>query len=141
MTFTWNYVGAEEGDFFQLRVADSEAAVVDQGVTTVAGRPRHTVKAAAGDAGLRAGRRVTQVGGRRRRARRSAARPPADRHPTHQGGTDTWEPPSSSAARSSPRAEDRPLTIGRVADVEIDDNPYLHRVFLQLHREHELWWL
>ena len=38
-------------------------------------------------------------------------------------------------------AEDRPLTIGRVADVEIDDNPYLHRVFLQLHREHELWWL
>ena len=24
-------------------------------------------------------------------------------------------------------AEDRPLTIGRVADVEIDDNPYLHR--------------
>ena len=38
-------------------------------------------------------------------------------------------------------ADDRPLTIGRVADVEIDDNPYLHRVFLQLHREHELWWL
>ena len=38
-------------------------------------------------------------------------------------------------------AADRPLTIGRVADVEIDDNPYLHRVFLQLHREHELWWL
>ena len=37
--------------------------------------------------------------------------------------------------------EDRPLTIGRVADVEIDDNPYLHRVFLQIHREHELWWL
>jgi hypothetical protein len=49
VTFTWNYVGAEEGDFFQLRVADNEAAVVDQGVTTVAGRPRHTVKAAAGD--------------------------------------------------------------------------------------------
>ena len=38
-------------------------------------------------------------------------------------------------------AQDRPLTIGRVADVEIDYNPYLHRVFLQLHREHELWWL
>ncbi|MGL4175658.1 MAG: hypothetical protein ACRCSN_06225 [Dermatophilaceae bacterium] len=37
--------------------------------------------------------------------------------------------------------EDRPLTIGRVADVEVDDNPYLHRVFLQVHREHELWWL
>ncbi len=36
---------------------------------------------------------------------------------------------------------DAPLTIGRVADVEIDDNPYLHRVFLQVHREHDLWWL
>lgn len=36
---------------------------------------------------------------------------------------------------------DRPLTIGRVADVEIDDNPYLHRVFLQVHHEHGLWWL
>ena len=35
--------------------------------------------------------------------------------------------------------DDAPLTIGRVADVEIDDNPYLHRVFLQVHREHELW--
>ena len=38
-------------------------------------------------------------------------------------------------------SEDTPLTIGRVADVEIDDNPYLHRVFLQVHREHDLWWL
>ena len=38
-------------------------------------------------------------------------------------------------------SEDVPLTIGRVADVEIDDNPYLHRVFLQVHREHDLWWL
>jgi len=49
VTFTWNYVGAEEGDFYQLRVADSEAAVVDQDVTTVQGRPRYTVKATAGD--------------------------------------------------------------------------------------------
>ncbi|WP_392543719.1 hypothetical protein [Oryzobacter telluris] len=40
-----------------------------------------------------------------------------------------------------PAQESAPLTIGRVADVEIDDNPYLHRVFLQLHREHDLWWL
>ena len=38
-------------------------------------------------------------------------------------------------------SETAPLTIGRVADVEIDDNPYLHRVFLQVHREHDLWWL
>ncbi|EAP97986.1 hypothetical protein JNB_13518 [Janibacter sp. HTCC2649] len=37
--------------------------------------------------------------------------------------------------------DDAPLTIGRVADVEIDDNPYLHRIFLQVHREHDLWWL
>ncbi|WP_353951842.1 hypothetical protein V6K52_19810 [Knoellia sp. S7-12] len=37
--------------------------------------------------------------------------------------------------------DDAPLTIGRVADIEIDDNPYLHRVFLQVHREHGLWWL
>jgi hypothetical protein len=37
--------------------------------------------------------------------------------------------------------EDRPLTIGRDADVAIDDNPYLHRVFLQVHRENDLWWL
>jgi serine/threonine protein kinase len=48
VTFTWNYVGVEEGDFFRMRVADSEAAVVDQRVTTVQGRPRHTVKARSG---------------------------------------------------------------------------------------------
>ena len=49
VTFTWNYVGAEEGDFFQLRVADSEAAVVDQRVTRVNGRPQHSVKAGGGE--------------------------------------------------------------------------------------------
>jgi serine/threonine protein kinase len=49
VTFTWNYVGAEEGDFFQLRVADSEAAVVGKGVTIVQGRPRRTVEARAGE--------------------------------------------------------------------------------------------
>ena len=38
-------------------------------------------------------------------------------------------------------AKGTPLTIGRTGDVEIDDNPYLHRVFLQVHREHDLWWL
>ena len=37
--------------------------------------------------------------------------------------------------------EEQPLTIGRDADLDIDDNPYLHRVFLQIHREHDLWWL
>ena len=49
VTFTWNYVGVEDDDFFQLRVADSEAAVVDQDVTTVQGKPEHTVRAGAGE--------------------------------------------------------------------------------------------
>jgi hypothetical protein len=49
VTFTWNYVGAEEGDFFQLRVADSEAAVVEEKVTNLQGRPRQTVKAKSGE--------------------------------------------------------------------------------------------
>ena len=35
----------------------------------------------------------------------------------------------------------RPLTIGRTGDVEIDDNPYLHRNFLQVVEEGGLWWL
>ena len=45
MTFTWNYVGVEEGDFFQLRVADEEAAVADATVLPVTGAAKHTVKA------------------------------------------------------------------------------------------------
>lgn len=36
---------------------------------------------------------------------------------------------------------DRPLTIGRSGDVEIDDNPYLHRTFLQVAEDGGLWWL
>ncbi|MEO5608454.1 MAG: serine/threonine-protein kinase [Ornithinibacter sp.] len=48
VTFTWNYAGTEEEDFFQIRVADSEAAVVDADVVTVKGDARHTVKAPAG---------------------------------------------------------------------------------------------
>jgi hypothetical protein len=36
---------------------------------------------------------------------------------------------------------ERPLTIGREGDVVIDDNPYLHRVFLQIVNESGLWWL
>jgi hypothetical protein len=35
----------------------------------------------------------------------------------------------------------RPLTIGRSGDVEIDDNPYLHRAFLEVLEEGGLWWL
>lgn len=34
-----------------------------------------------------------------------------------------------------------PLTIGRTGDIEIDDNPYLHRTFLQVVEEGGLWWL
>lgn len=35
----------------------------------------------------------------------------------------------------------RQLTIGRTGDVEIDDNPYLHRSFLVVREEAGLWWL
>jgi hypothetical protein len=35
----------------------------------------------------------------------------------------------------------RQLTIGRCGDVEIDDNPYLHRNFLVVLEEGGLWWL
>jgi hypothetical protein len=33
------------------------------------------------------------------------------------------------------------LTIGRDADLSVDDNPYLHRVFLTITEEFGLWWL
>lgn len=36
---------------------------------------------------------------------------------------------------------DRPFGIGREADLVIDENPYLHRVFLTLRAEFGLWWL
>lgn len=35
----------------------------------------------------------------------------------------------------------RDFTIGREGDLEIDDNPYLHRRFLMLAEEHGLWWI
>jgi len=35
----------------------------------------------------------------------------------------------------------RQLTIGRSGDVEIDDNPFLHRRFLAVLEEGRLWWL
>ena len=34
-----------------------------------------------------------------------------------------------------------PFTIGREADLSIDDNPYLHRHFLSIFHEFGLWWL
>ncbi|MFT4125476.1 MAG: FHA domain-containing protein [Gordonia sp. (in: high G+C Gram-positive bacteria)] len=33
------------------------------------------------------------------------------------------------------------FTIGREADLSVDDNPYLHRRFLVVHNENGLWWL
>ena len=38
-------------------------------------------------------------------------------------------------------ATGRQLTIGRCGDVEIDDNPYLHRTFLVILEQGGLWWL
>jgi hypothetical protein len=35
----------------------------------------------------------------------------------------------------------RQLTIGRCGDVEIDDNPFLHRTFLVILEQAGLWWL
>jgi hypothetical protein len=35
----------------------------------------------------------------------------------------------------------RQLTIGRCGDVEIDDNPFLHRIFLVVLEQGGLWWL
>jgi hypothetical protein len=40
-----------------------------------------------------------------------------------------------------PAVSGRQLTIGRRGDVEIDDNPYLHRSFLVVFEEGGLWWL
>ena len=37
--------------------------------------------------------------------------------------------------------KDGALTIGREGDVEIDDNPFLHRHFLQVTHEGGWWWL
>ncbi len=40
-----------------------------------------------------------------------------------------------------PLDHERPLVVGREGDVIVDDNPYLHRRFLEI-REHDgLWWL
>jgi hypothetical protein len=40
-----------------------------------------------------------------------------------------------------PLVAGRQLTIGRCGDVEIDDNPYLHRSFLVILEQGGLWWL
>ncbi|MBM6401275.1 serine/threonine-protein kinase [Phycicoccus sonneratiae] len=48
VTFSWNYVGAEEGDFFRLRLAGSEGDVAGAEVVTVTDGARRTVKAGSG---------------------------------------------------------------------------------------------
>ena len=36
---------------------------------------------------------------------------------------------------------ERSFIVGRERDLDIDDNPYLHRHFLELQHRHGLWWL
>lgn len=40
-----------------------------------------------------------------------------------------------------PDPEGPPFEVGRDGDLEIDDNPYLHRRFLQFRHEGGIWWL
>lgn len=40
-----------------------------------------------------------------------------------------------------PVAPGQPLVIGRGGRLDIDDNPYLHRAFLQVSDQDSLWWL
>lgn len=40
-----------------------------------------------------------------------------------------------------PVTDDQVFTIGREGDLEIDDNPYLHRRFLTIARYDNMWWL
>lgn len=37
--------------------------------------------------------------------------------------------------------DDAAFDIGREGDLEVDDNPYLHRKFLQIARHNGIWWL
>ncbi|MDN6178813.1 MAG: hypothetical protein L0J08_09755, partial [Micrococcaceae bacterium] len=40
-----------------------------------------------------------------------------------------------------PVADDQVFTIGREGDLEVDDNPYLHRRFLTVACYDNIWWL
>ena len=40
-----------------------------------------------------------------------------------------------------PVAEDQVFSIGREGDLEIDDNPYLHRRFMEVQEQGGIWWL
>lgn len=43
VAFTWEYAGVRKGDFYRMRIADSEAGVQQAKVTTVRKTPSHTV--------------------------------------------------------------------------------------------------
>ncbi|MBI5161152.1 MAG: hypothetical protein HY996_07035 [Micrococcales bacterium] len=59
------------------------------------------------------------------------------------------DPGGASVAPTAPRVEfcgewfdlDGDFTVGREGDLVIDDNPYLHRVFLRVYEDFGLWWL
>jgi hypothetical protein len=63
----------------------------------------------------------------------------------------TAPPPATQAPRSDASVEfcgewftlahDKPFEIGREADLDIDDNQYLHRRFLQISNVDGMWWL
>ena len=138
MTFTWNYVGVEDDDFFQLRVADSEAAVVDADVTTVQGKPEHTARAGAGElvrAQVAVSRRSGLTSPRSAIRCQIAGRPAS----TAKGGT------SHGSHRRVPRRG-----VQRERDRAADDRAGRRRRdrrqpvpapgVPRLHREHELWW-
>lgn len=40
-----------------------------------------------------------------------------------------------------PLRPEQPIVLGREGDIVVDDNPYLHRRFLQVSQEDGLWWL
>ncbi len=40
-----------------------------------------------------------------------------------------------------PRYRGQELTVGRTGDLEIDDNPYLHRDFLRFSHQEPMWWV
>ena len=48
---------------------------------------------------------------------------------------------SSTAESGTTRATGTTWSIGREGDLEVDDNPYLHRQFLQIARKDGIWWL
>ncbi len=115
VTFTWNYVGAEDDDFFQLRVAPTEAEVVDAEVVTVKDAARYTVRAGGGPHGLRAGdglaglgRRLPALADPLRECRMTRRADPLRRGPS----VGTPEVPVRDRAHPVPERVRRPVAAG-----------------------------